>query len=164
MLKFCLSSLLRVEAAVAATAFVAAAMAIMADVVGRELLGQGIWGAAKFAVFCAVTAGFLGIGIATHAGMHLRPTFTDGWLPRSWQPALGRLGHLVTALLFFTMAWYAGQYVAETRSFGQMAPVLEFPLWMIQVLMPYAFISNGLRNLIYAISPELTPQARGVFG
>lgn len=163
MLKSVLTILLRVEGAVAAIAFVMAATAILADVVGREFFGQGIWGSTKFAVFGAVTAGFLGLGLATHAGMHLRPKFADGWLPKPLEPVMARLSPLVTAILYFCVAWYAGLYVHETRIAGQAAPVLEFPLWLIQILMPYAFVSNGVRNLIYAVSPDLAPKPRGVF-
>lgn len=163
MLEKILAWLARIEGTIAAIAFLAAAAAILADVIGREFFGQGIWGAAKFAVFSAVVAGFLGIGLATHAGMHLRPQFADGWIPPRLEPAMRRLAPLITAALFFLLAGLAVIYVRETFLFGQLAPVLDWPLWAVQVVMPWAFFSNGLRNLIYAIRPDLAPGPVGIF-
>ncbi len=164
MLRTILEKLLKIESIVAATAFLLTAAAVLADVAGREIFGQGIWGSARFAVYGAVTAGFLGIGVATSAGMHLRPTFADGWLPKSLEPPMRHIAPAVTAILYFAVSWYAIQYVYETYVYGQAAPVLDWPLWMVQVVMPYAFLSNGVRHLIYAIQPDLTPQASGIFG
>ena len=158
-----LDKLLKVEGTVAALAFLCAAVAILADVVGREVFGQGIWGAAKFAVFGTVTAGFLGIGLATHAGMHLRPQFADGWIPARFEPAMKRITPMVTAIIFFILGVLAYFYVRETFEYGQMAPVLDWPMWIIQLVMPYAFFSNGVRNLIYALQPDLLPGPAGIF-
>lgn len=158
-----LDKLLKAEGTVAAIAFLCAATAILADVVGREFFGHGIWGAAKFAVFGTVSAGFLGIGLATHAGMHLRPQFADGWIPARFEPAMKRIAPMITAILFFTLGVLAYFYVRETFEYGQLAPVLDWPLWIIQMVMPYAFFSNGLRNLIYALQPDLLPGPAGIF-
>ena len=45
-----LTWLRRVEVVVCVTAFAAAALALIADVLARELLGNGIFGAQRFAV------------------------------------------------------------------------------------------------------------------
>lgn len=68
----------------------------------------------------------------------------------------------ITAILFFATAWFATIYVFETYQYGQIAPALDWPLWTVQIVMPYAFISIGLRNLIYAIDPDLTPKSSGI--
>jgi len=158
-----LSLLLKVEGSIAVVAFLLAAGAVLADVIGREIFDQGLWGSQKFAVYAAVTAGFLGIGIATHAGMHIRPRFADNWFPTSFEPALKRIAPAVTAFLFFVFAWYAYEFVKESFEYKQLTPVLDWPMWMIQIVLPYAFLSNGIRNLIYALQPELTPTTQGIF-
>jgi len=159
-----LDKLVKVEGLVAALAFLSAATAILADVVGRELLGHGVWGAAKFAVFCAVIAGFLGIGVATHAGMHLRPRFADGWVPERFETLVQRISSLISSALFIALGVAAIMYVRDSYSFGQVAPVLDWPMWMVQIVMPYAFFSNATRHMIYAVQPELLPQSKELFG
>lgn len=152
-----------VEGVIAAVAFFMAAAAVLSDVFARELLASSIWGSTKFAVFCAAVAGFLGIGLATDAGMHLRPSFADRAVPRAFEPAMQRIAPLVTAGIYFAAAWYSFLYVRESFEFEQAAPVLDWPLWIIQVVMPYAFFSNGVRQLVYASDPELTPKPAGLF-
>ncbi|WP_158969781.1 TRAP transporter small permease [Chachezhania sediminis] len=163
MFKNILIWLRRVEGAVAALAFVMAAGAVLSDVVAREIFASSLWGATKFAVFCAAVAGFLGIGLATDNGMHLRPSFADGLVPAGLEPAMARLAPWLTAGFYFAAAWVSYLYVRESYEFGQAAPVLDWPLWIIQVVMPYAFLSNGIRQTIYGIDPRLAPETAGLF-
>lgn len=151
------------EGTIAAAAFLMAAGAVLSDVFARELLASSIWGSTKFAVFCAAVAGFLGIGLATDAGMHLRPSFADRAIPQAFEGAMARITPLVTAGIYLAAAWISFLYVRESFEFNQAAPVLDWPLWVIQIVMPYAFCSNGLRQVIYAINPALTPKSAGLF-
>ena len=48
--------------------------------------------------------------------------------------------------------------VVETYEFKIVAEVIRVPLWMIQIVFPYAFFSAALRHVIFAISPDLKPQ------
>ena len=54
-----LTILYRIEATVTAAASLAATLSLLADVVGREFLQQGVWGAPRFAVDAAIIAVFL---------------------------------------------------------------------------------------------------------
>ena len=38
---------------------------------------------------------------------------------------------------------------------GDRAPVLYFFVWPLQLIIPYAFVSCGLKHLIFAIEPAL---------
>ena len=75
-----LTWLRRVEVAVCVTAFAAAALALIADVLARELLGNGIFGAQRFAVWATAIAGLVGFALVTSEAGHLRPQFADKWL------------------------------------------------------------------------------------
>ena len=55
-----LTWLRRVGLVVCVTAFAAAALALIADVLARELLGNGIFGAQRFAVWATAIAGLVG--------------------------------------------------------------------------------------------------------
>ena len=61
-----------VEIFIACLAFVLVAVALISDVLARELLGNGLFGAQKFAVFCTAVAGLLGFAVVVHSGGHLR--------------------------------------------------------------------------------------------
>jgi phage terminase large subunit GpA-like protein len=61
------------------------------DIVGRELAGGGrIW-AIPVAVYANVLLAFIGMGVASAHGAHLRPRFLDGAVPRRWDALFDRM-------------------------------------------------------------------------
>ena len=60
--------------------------------------------------------------------------------------------------LFAGMGLVAVHFVAQSAEFGDKAAIFYFPLWPIQLVMPYAFFSCAFRHLAYALHPELRPQ------
>ena len=77
MLERLLKAIKLAESIVAMAAYAAVAMLLMADVIGREMLGKSIFGAQQMAVYGAIIAGFLGLTLATSDNAHLRPGFMD---------------------------------------------------------------------------------------
>jgi len=69
------------ETVVAILALVVMTSVEFLDVLGRDLIEQGIAGAQRVGVFAFVLAGFLGLPLATAQGGHLRPKFADGLFP-----------------------------------------------------------------------------------
>lgn len=144
--------------AVAIACLAIMAAVVLADVIGRELVGQGIEGAQKLAVYAFVYAGFLGLPLTTAQGDHLRPRLFDALSARHLSPAaLARMQHLPAALLSFGMAWTGISFVAESIGFNERSPSLDIPVWWVQMVVPWAFASSGLRHLIFALVPSLAP-------
>jgi len=139
-------------------AFALLAAVMFADVLMRELVGNGLPWAQQTAVYANIVVALFGLGLATSGGKHLRPRFADNWLPTVWQPTLQRLGHAVSALLLLVFALVAMQLVAETRALNEVATVLRVPLWPLQALIPLSFVSAGLRYTCYALRPALAPE------
>lgn len=148
-----------VEMAVAILCLAIMAAVVLADVVGRELLGQGIEGAQKLAVYAFVCAGFLGLPLTTAQGGHLRPHLFDGVTGRLLSPAaLARMQHLPTALLSLGLAGSGLSFVVESIGFAERSPSLHIPVWWVQTVVPWAFLSSGLRHLTYVLVPSLAPR------
>ena len=152
-----LARLQSLERAVAVAAILAAALALIADLVGRELLGQGIFGAQRAAVHLTFIAGMFGFVLAVGSGAHLRVKAADAAVPMHWRASVDRLGSLTSMALLLALAWTSAQFVLETQAIGERSPTLGIPIWPIQALMPYAFFSAALRYLGYAIKPGLKP-------
>lgn len=148
----------RAEMAVAVVCLGVMAAIVFADVAGRELAGHGIEGAQKLAVYGFALAGFLGLPLVTADGTHLRPRVFDGvtqrWLSDS---ARIRATHLPAALVSFGLAYASLSFVIEAVAFDERSPSLDIPVWWVQVVMPWAFASSGLRHLAYALIPALAP-------
>lgn len=149
-----LSVLNTVESIAAALAYTVVAALLIGDVIGREVFGNGIFGAQKMAVYAAVIAGFLGLALATAANTQLRPAFLD-WIFR--QPVVNRLGDLFACAFYLWIAWIAVQFIQQSYEFSDRAAVLYWLLWPIQVVIPYALFSTGLRHLIFGCWPTLKP-------
>jgi len=150
----------RVEALITAVAYAAVAISLLADVVGRELFDSGIWGAPRFAVYAAIVAGFLGMSLASASGAHIRPIVLDFVVPRRYDQAMNRLADCVSALLYFGLAYLSGKFVLETYHNQETAPVLDWPIWPIQLVLPYAFLSSAFRFLVMAAFPYLRSESQ----
>lgn len=148
-----------IEGAVASIAYTIVAALLIGDVLGREFLGTGIFGAQKMAVFAAIVAGFLGLALATAANAQLRPTFLDHLLKG---PMVDRVGDGVSAVFYLFLAYVAAVFIAQSMEFKDRAAVLYWLLWPIQLIIPYALTSTALRHAIFALWPDLKPKAGGV--
>ncbi len=141
-----------VESLLATAAYAAVAIILMADIVGREIFGHSFLGAQQVAVYGAIIAGFLGLTIATSDDAHLRPKFLD-FLLRRQETLADRVGNTVSGMFFVAGAYIAWTFVAISMNSGDRAPVLYFFVWPLQMVIPYAFLSAGLKHLIFAIDP-----------
>ena len=146
-----------IEGVAAALAYAIVAGLLIADVVGRELFGHGVFGAQKMAVYAAVVAGFLGLCLATAANAQLRPSFLDHVLTG---PHVERVGDAFASAFYGAMAVIALMFIQQSMAFQDRAAVLYWLLWPIQIVIPYAFVSTGLRHGIFAVWPDLKPEER----
>lgn len=151
-----LSKLLLVEGIAAVAAFSLTCILMLADVFAREFLAHSITGALKLAVFSAIVAAILGLTIAVGNNAHFRVGFADNILPFAW---VGRVGDLISALLFLGLCWYSIEFVSESKQFNEKAEVIYIPLWPIQAIFIYGFGSAALRHLVFAMQPELKPSS-----
>ena len=144
-----------IESIAAATAYAAMAAVLIADVVGREVFGSGVFGAQKMAVYGAVIAAFLGLSLATASNTHLRPAFLDPVLKGLM---VDRFGDALSALFFLAMAWFGINFVMQSMEYQDRAAVLYWLLWPIQLIIPYALVSTAIRHAAFAIWPDLKPK------
>ena len=147
----------RSEKVVAVAMFVVMSAALTADVIGRELVGQGIFGAAKFAVLAMIFCAMACFGICTATGAHLRPRIADQWIPKLIEPAVVRLGYFFSATILFGITVSACQAVAFSYVIEERDLALEWVIWPFQSILPIAFFLSGLRFLGYAVWPDLAP-------
>lgn len=152
-----LAGLYRAELTAAIACLVVMAAVVFADVVGRELANQGLIWAQRVGVYAFIYAGFIGLPLATAAGEHLRPKFADGLMPSVIARHLPRLQHGVAALLTGAFAYYGVRFALQAHALEETSPVLNFPVWAVQIVFAYAFLSCALRHLAYAAFPVAAP-------
>jgi len=149
--------LYKTEAMVATFAYGVLAVTVLADVAFREIFSIPVLGTQRFAVYMSIIAGFLGIALAAGAGSHMRPRVADKLLPSAWNTSINRVSSLVTSIIFLVAGYYAVLFWHIGYEMGDTAPILDWPLWPVQIIIPYAFFSTALRYLLFALVPNLNP-------
>ena len=131
---------------------------LLGEIVAREIFSSSIWGSQRIAVFAAIIAGFLGLSLATGSNGHLRPQFADNWFPERLRAGVARFGDFLSSVIWITLSVIAILYVSETFESNEKAAVLYWPLWPLQLVLPYAFASCGVRHFVFGMRPDLKPE------
>ena len=149
----------------------------MLDVLGREFLGPvlrllgfepgatGIFASQKLSVFALVIGSFAGIGIATATGATSCRASPPAGCRRGWQlayrPRCRSAHRRVPARRRLVRLQVRRLLVQDT---DLRAPVLDWPVWPVQLAIPLGFLSAAGRYFLYAAWPALKPVAAGVPG
>lgn len=152
--------LTRVERLLASVLILVLTIFVVLDVGARELFRTGIPWAQKGAVYMMIWAGFLGAVLVTQKVEHLRPEVAD----KLWQGKLKAVYLRVHNLMVFAftaaMAYFSYLYVLESQEFADRNVIIDMPMWVLQAIIPYCFLSMSLRYLYFVFSPrEKDPEA-----
>ena len=88
----------------------------------------------------------------------MRAEAADALVPKRWSTQADRFGYVLSAILFAALAAISFKFMMETRHYGIRIPVLGWPLWPVQVVLPLAFGSSALKALAFAVFPALAPR------
>jgi TRAP-type C4-dicarboxylate transport system permease small subunit len=156
-----LAGLRRFEQAATTLAFACMVLALGWDIFGREMLGGGkIW-ATPLAVYANVVIAFVGMGIASAGGAHLRPRFLDTLAPKKMDATFDRFTDAGFALFCVGAGVLCWKLLRESQQLQETDPVLQWQIWPFQIILVVAFSLATLRHLIYATWPALRPAANG---
>jgi TRAP-type C4-dicarboxylate transport system permease small subunit len=151
----------RSEQALTSLAFAVMVAVLGWDIVGRELLGSGkIW-ATPIAVYCNVFIAFVGIGIASAGGAHLRPRFFDKLVPTGLHALFDRLTDFGFALFAAGAGVLCWKITQESVELAETDPVLQWQIWPFQLFLVLGFGLAVLRHLLYGLYPALRPASSG---
>lgn len=152
-----LKALRYLEALICVGAFSIVVIALMSDVIGREVFGHGVFGAQRVAVWASAVVGLVGFALVTSDAGHLRPQFADRWLPRSAEPVLNRVADVTSALICVFLGYYAVLFVRSSFELGERGVGIPIELWPLQIILPWMFLSSAFRHFSFAAFPALKP-------
>jgi TRAP-type C4-dicarboxylate transport system permease small subunit len=156
-----LTGLRRFEQTATCLAFACMVLALGWDILGRELLGGGkIW-ATPVAVYANVVIAFVGMGVASAGGAHLRPRFLDKLAPPKMDTTFDRFTDAGFALFCIGAGVLCWKVLRESLQLQETDPVLQWQIWPFQITLVLAFALATLRHLIYAVWPTLRPASQG---
>jgi C4-dicarboxylate transporter DctQ subunit len=152
--KTLISYISRFEKVIAALFMGIMTVLVIMDVLSREIMNEGIPWAQKAAVYLMIWGGFIGAILVAEKAAHLRPEVADKVWGEKGKVLFVRIQNLTMFLFCAVFSYYGFLYVQESFSFGDKSVVLQVPLWSLQLIIPYTFVSMGLRNIFFFINPE----------
>ncbi|MGK0367038.1 MAG: TRAP-type C4-dicarboxylate transport system permease small subunit [Thermoproteota archaeon] len=151
------------EKVIAGTGILLIAIFVVTDIFSREIFRIGIPWAQKSSVYLMIWAGFLGAALTSEKAAHLRPEIADKLWARfglKGELAFVRIQNLLIATFSIVMAYFSVFYAIETKEFGDINVIIKTPVWVLQLVLPYTFISMSLRHLRFVFDPELAIERR----
>lgn len=127
---------------------------VILDVLSRELINQGIPWAQKSAVYLMIWSGFIGAILICEKASHLRPEIAEKFWGEDKKLLFIRVQNFTTMIVSFIFLYYSFLYVRESFSFGDKSVVLQVPLWTLQLIIPYAFLSMSMRHIFFILNPN----------
>jgi TRAP-type C4-dicarboxylate transport system permease small subunit len=146
----------RVEAAILAAAMIAMVVVTCANVVARNVRGEGLAAAEELNGFLIVVISFVGLSYAAGHGRHIRMSALSDALPARRRRWLLCAVTATTALLLFTLAWYAARYALGV---DRTSPVLGVPLRRVYLIAPVGLCLGGLQYVLAAVRNARGPDA-----
>jgi TRAP-type C4-dicarboxylate transport system permease small subunit len=135
-----------------AVAFIAAVCLNFANVIGRYVVGESIFGADEMQVFVLVWMAFLGAAIVAWRGQVLRMDVLARRFPPSLRALLEAAELAVVAILAAFVCVRSSLYVAQVFAFGQVSDLAEIPMWIPHGAVAVGFGLIALINVFRLIA------------
>ncbi len=149
-----LDKLFKIERFVASVLIFILTVFVVMDVASREIYQTGIPWAQKGAVYLMIWAGFIGAILVTHKVEHLRPEIADKIWTGSLKKFYLRFHNLLVFIFTSAMTYYSILYVLESKEFADRNVIIDVAMWVLQLIIPYAFASMSLRYLYFIFFPR----------
>lgn len=161
LIVFIYKAVVRMETIICYIAFIVGTIALVLDIFGREVLGQGIFGAQRVAVYCMAVAGIMGFSYVISYGGHLRPTVLDKLISPRYDAFFARLADIISCILCLGLAYASFLFIASTYQLGEQDMTLPFNIWKVQSVLVVAFGFSAFKFFLFSCFPGLRPNDGG---
>ncbi len=101
--------------------------------------------------YLGVFIAFLGASMGVKTGSHFTMDLVVSKLGRPWQGRVRAFTNVLSALFFFTVAFYSCKIVARMYGYGTTSPTMEMPMYIVYLPIPVFSVFMGIRFLINAL-------------
>lgn len=114
---------------------------------------EGLVWAPYFGLICLLWIGFIGASMATHTNQHLLLEMGEKLWPEKFLPVVRMVAAVVVGTFVLTIAYLGTLSVMDHLSDWQsgpqagLIPSIDWPKWLVYMVIPYAFSMMGLRFL-----------------
>lgn len=155
---FCLSRALttidvwvgKIEAFILSTAILMMATNSIANIFGRYLFSESLYFTEELNQFLIIIITFMGLGLVTRQGKHIRMSAFYDMLNINKQRILMVIISTVTAIVMLMLAWYALEYVLKIAMRGRVTPALQVPLYLTYIWVVIGFFIAAIQYTLTA--------------
>lgn len=123
---------------------------ITIQVIAR-MFGSSLTFVDELSGYSAVWATFLGIGYALREGRHVRVDLVTRMVSPRTEALMFFIGDLVCLFLSIIITWKGFGLVANSHMAERVTAMLQWPVYILQLVMPIGFMIFGFEALMHAI-------------
>ena len=118
---------------------------VFSGTVSRYVFNNPLFGSDRLATYLMIWLGFIGFQIATSKSRHIEVEFVKAKVSPAVKYKLNILVCFIACIFLFVFAQIGFKYVGQSMELGDVEMVLQFPMWMIIMIIPVSFIVSSLR-------------------
>jgi TRAP-type C4-dicarboxylate transport system permease small subunit len=122
-----------------------------AQIVLRNVFSIGVTWGDGLTRMVVLWLALLGALAASRDGRHIRMNAFVQWMPPRLQFVVGVASDLFAAVVSAALAYFAFEFVRDSRSFGDVM-LGQFPAWWFESIMPVAFALIAYRFVVHALA------------
>lgn len=117
------------------------------QVILRNLLNEGILWGDIFIRQLVLWVGFLGASLAVREAKHISIDFLPHFLPKTWHRLIQFSVNVTAGIVSGFLAWAAWRFVEFEKEGGAIL-ILDIPVWIFQLILPYSFCVISARFIL----------------
>jgi TRAP-type C4-dicarboxylate transport system permease small subunit len=124
---------------------------VLVQIFLRNFYNSGVVGGDSIVKHLVLWVGFLGAGIATRQGSHIRIDVASKIFPQRAKPYLQFLVDIFSVVVCGILVYASYQFVSIEYEGGGTIPFFNIPVWMMEVVIPVGFSIITLRFAAQAV-------------
>lgn len=146
-----LSKLSKIDEIIAGLCLSAMILIVLVQIVLRNFFQTGIGGADPLVRHLVLWVVFLGAGIAAKDNDHIKIDLLSKTLPEKTTKIIGFFVSLFSAAVLAILAYAAMSFVSMDFSDGLKIPLLNIPVWTMEIIIPAGYIIIATHTVIGCI-------------
>ena len=147
------SKLEKLENFLLPTLFVLTLLLAVLQIIMRNFFNSGIVWADSFLKIMVLWLGLLGALYATRKQRHIKIDILSHYLKPKLKKLTNQIVYLVSSLICLLCSYFSLTFLLIEYEDGTIA-FMQVPAWLVESIIPVAFLIMGLRFLYFSLRPE----------
>jgi C4-dicarboxylate transporter DctQ subunit len=145
-----------------ATGTAIATLVATLQVILRYFGGTGLFWAEEFTIYVLVWTAFIAAGAAVRTGEHLTVELLQATLGPGHARLLTRIVSVAGFIAGAALLYYSIQFVQTVYEYEQLSPALQWPMWIIYLVLPLCGLLLCLRFAQQIVIPTPSTHDKAV--